>query len=57
MNKRLLKSIDINFIPLNYGNNTILSEELCFLFLLKVNNFNIDSNDINELSNIFPKFP
>ena len=24
MNKKLLKSIDINFIPLIYGNNTIL---------------------------------
>ena len=55
MNKRLLKSIDINFIPLNYGNNTILSEELCFLFLLKVNNFNIDSNYLNELSNKIKK--
>ena len=51
INKLLLNIIDINFIPLYFGNNTILSKEMCILFHLKINNFDIDTDYLNELDN------
>ena len=51
MNSLLLKTIDVNFIPLYFGNNTILSKELCISFILKVNNFIMNINTLNELNN------
>lgn len=43
--------LDISFIPLNYENNTIISPELCILFLLKQINYDLDTDKINELYN------
>ena len=50
-NSRLSNNKDIYFIPLFYENNTIISPDLCFLFLLKQFEYQIDINKANELFN------
>ena len=50
-NSRLSNNKDIYFIPLFYENNTIISPDLCFLFLLKQLEFRIDINKAEELFN------
>ena len=56
INNKLSSFIDMYFIPLYYENNTILSPELCQLFLLKQFNYNVDNNNkINELFNQIKK--
>ena len=49
INNKLSGFLDIYFIPLFYENDTIISPDLCFLFLLKQLEFQIDENKINEL--------
>ena len=51
----LSSSLDMNFIPLFNGNNTIISPELCFLFILKQFGFQVDENIINEFYNKIKK--
>ena len=48
---KIASYLDISFIPLNYENNTIISPELCILFLLKQINYDLDTDKINELYN------
>ena len=47
--KKLMIKLDMNFIPLYYENNTLISPELCILFLLKQIQFQMDEKAINEL--------
>ena len=49
LHDKLLKYLNINFISFFKENNTILSEELCLLFILKQFGFQIDNNTFNEL--------
>jgi hypothetical protein len=49
INNKLYSFTDINFIPLYYKNNTILSPDLCILFLLKQTDFQMDEERRNEL--------
>ena len=49
MNSKLLNFVNINFIPLFNYNNTLISSELCILFLLKQYNYFIDSNKLDKL--------
>ena len=49
INNKLSYNIDINFIPLYYTNNTILSSDLCILFLLKQTDFQMDEKRRDEL--------
>ena len=49
INKRLSIYFDSIFIPLYFGNNTIISPELCFIFKLKQKGYQIDNNTINDL--------
>ena len=49
INNKLYNFIDVNFIPLHYENNTILSPDLCILFLLKQTDFQMDEERRNEL--------
>ena len=49
INEKLSDFLDIWFIPLNYENNTIISPELCLIFLLKQYKYQIDSNKIKEI--------
>ena len=53
--KNLMIKLDMNFIPLYYGNNTLISPELCILFLLKQIHFQMDEKSINELYNKIKK--
>jgi len=46
---RLYKFLDISFIPLFSENNTVLSPELCILFMIKQSKFEIDQDKIDEL--------
>ena len=55
INKRIANYIDFIFIPLYFGNNTIISPELCFLFKLKQNEYQVDKNSINDLYNEIKK--
>ena len=64
LNNNLTYSFDIDFIPLQWENNTIINKELCSIFKIKQkilsgNDFNYEEiyNDINKLhSNIFNCF-
>jgi hypothetical protein len=47
--KKLMIKLDLIFIPLYYGNNTLISTELCILFLLKQIQFQMDEKSINDL--------
>jgi hypothetical protein len=49
MNNKISSYIDIYFIPLYFGNNTIISPDLCILFLLKQVGFKITPKEIDEL--------
>ena len=49
INKRLSNFFDSIFIPLHFGNNTIITPELCFIFKLKQKGYQIDNNTINDL--------
>jgi len=49
MNNKLSSYIDIYFIPLYFGNNTIISPDLCILFLLKQVEFGITQKEVDEL--------
>lgn len=53
--QKLMISLDMNFIPLYHGNNTLISPELCILFLLKQIKFQADEKTINELYNKIKK--
>ena len=55
INKRLSLYLDCIFIPLNFENNTIISPELCLLFKIKQNGFQIDNETINDLYNEIKK--
>ena len=55
LHNKLLKSLNINFISFFKENNTILSEELCVLFILKQFEYQIDNNTLNELYNEIKK--
>ena len=55
MHNKITQYIDINFIPLFNKVNTIISPELCFLFMLKQIGFLIDNNKANELFNEIKK--
>ena len=55
INKRMANFLDFIFIPLYFGNNTIISPELCFLFKLKQNAYQVDNNSINDLYNEIKK--
>ena len=59
LNGKLTYSLDIDFIPIDWENSTILSKELCSIFqikqkFLKGNDFNFEDvyNEINTGSNI-----
>ena len=45
----LYEFLDISFIPLFSENNTVLSPELCILFLIKQSKYDIDKKKIDEL--------
>jgi hypothetical protein len=49
IHNKLYSFIDVNFIPLYYENNTILSPDLCILFLLKQTDFQMDEEKRKEL--------
>jgi len=49
MNNKISSYIDIYFIPLYFGNNTIISPDLCILFLLKQVGFTITQKEVDEL--------
>ena len=49
MNNKLSSYIDIYFVPLYFGNNTIISPDLCILFLLKQVKFGITQKEVDEL--------
>ena len=49
MNNKISSYIDIYFIPLYFGNNTIISPDLCILFLLKQIGFTITQKEVDEL--------
>ena len=49
MNNKMLKYLNISFIPLYPENNTIISPELCISFILKQLDYQIDENEIDEL--------
>ena len=49
MNDRLSNYIDLYFIPLFNENNTIISPELCIIFLLKQYSYYIDSKEFSQI--------
>ena len=49
INNKLNSFIDVNFIPLYSENSTIISPELCILFLLKQTDFQMDEERRNIL--------
>lgn len=49
MNNRLSNYIDLYFIPLFNENNTIISPELCIIFLLKQYSYYIDNKEYNQI--------
>ena len=53
--KKLMIKFEMNFIPLYYGNNTLISTELCILFILKQIKFQVDEKAINDLYNKIKK--
>ena len=48
MSNKLSSYIDIYFVPLYFGNNTIISPDLCILFLLKQVEFGITQKEVDE---------
>jgi hypothetical protein len=55
LHNRITQYMDMAFIPLFNKINTILSPELCFLFMLKQIGFQIDNKKANELFNEIKK--
>ena len=55
INRRISLYLDSIFIPLYFGNNTLISPELCILFLLKQSEFQIDNETLNDLINVIKK--
>ena len=51
MNNKLSLLLDISFIPLYHENNTIISPELCVLFILKQSNYQMEPDKIDEYYN------
>ena len=51
INNKISSFIDMYFIPTYFENNTIISSDLCTLFLLKQINFQKEENDLNEIIN------
>ena len=51
INNKISSFIDMYFIPTYFENNTIISSDLCVLFLLKQINFQKEENDLNEIIN------
>ena len=51
MNKILSSYFDSTFIPLYFGNNTIISPKLCLVFKLKQSGFQINEEQFNDLYN------
>ena len=51
INNRISAFLNFSIIALNYENNTIISPELCLLFLLKQYNYQIDFDKVDELYN------
>jgi hypothetical protein len=49
INSRLYEFLDISFVPLFSENNTILSPELCILFMIKQAGYYIGKDKIDEL--------
>ena len=49
INERLSNFLDISFIPLYSQNNTVLSPEMCMLFLLKQAGYQMDKSEIQKL--------
>ena len=49
MNNKLGIFLDASIIALNYENNTLVSPELCILFLLKELKYEIDNSTLEEL--------
>ena len=52
---RISLFLDSYYIPLFHENSTIVSQRLCFLFLLNQIKFQIDKNNIKELLNAIKK--
>ena len=50
INSRLYESLDISFVPLFSENNTVLSPELCILFMIKQAGYDIGKDKIDELN-------
>ena len=55
INNRLYLDLDISFIPLYSENNTIISPELCIIFILKQCRYQIDKDEINKIYNLIKK--
>ena len=49
INSWLYEFLDISFIPLYSQNNTVLSPELCILFMIKQTGYNLDKDQVEEL--------
>ena len=49
INNRLSSYIDIYLLPFYFGNNTIITPDLCILFLLKQKEFGITQKEVDEL--------
>ena len=49
INSRLYEFLDISFVPLFSENNTILSPELCILFMIKQAGYYIGKDKVDEL--------
>ena len=50
-NKGLGIFIDTFFIPIFFENSTIISPELCIIFMLKQKGFQFDNKTFNEFNN------
>jgi len=51
INDKLGNFLDVSIIALNYENNTLVSPELCILFLLKQYKYDIDNSKLEEFNN------
>jgi len=51
INNKLGNFLDVSIIALNYENNTLVSPELCILFLLKQYKYEINNSKLEEFNN------